>query len=229
MRNKMLFCGVAIAGMVLMATGCGKASDTAAQKAAEKAIETALSGEGKKVDVKLGKDGNVSTVTVQGMDKNGQKIDMTLNQSGGKMTIKGTDEKGQKVNVQMNQSGDSVNMTVQGKEGAMKIISGGAAKVPDDFPKDIPLYPDMQVNLGQAMAEQQMYHVEAHTKDPMEKVAAFCKEKITAQGWTEQTSMNQAGDSPMTMLMYRKGERTLSIMLTKDEGGTGINVTTGRQ
>ncbi len=229
MKTNLLLSLAVLAAFSLGAAGCGKASDAAKQQATEKAIEAAMSGEGKNVDVKLGKDGNVASMSIKGKDGDGGNLDMTMNSNGGQMTIKATDENGKAVDIQMNGNGDNSSMTIQGDDGAMKMLTGDAAKVPEDFPKDIPQYPGLKVTMVQTMAEQQMYHIQAQTPDAMDKVATFCKEQYKAQGWTEQSSMNQGGDAPMTMLSYEKGERILNIVLSKDGDATVVSLNTGLQ
>lgn len=224
------FLGMAAAvTLLLAAAGCGKAGDAVSKKVTEKALETALSQDGKKVDVTLGKDGGVSSMHVEAKDGANQKMDLSVSQNGGQVTVKGTDENGKAMNVQISNTGDASSMSMQSEDGAMKMLTGDAAKVPDDFPKDIPQYPGAKVTMVQTMAEQQMYHIQAQTPDAMDKVAGFCKQQYTGQGWTEKASMNQSGDTPMTMLSYEKGERILNIVLSKGENGTEIQLNTGLQ
>jgi hypothetical protein len=218
-----------LVSLLIAGAGCGKVSDTVSNKVKEKAIETALSKDGNKADVTLDKDGRVSSMAIKGPDGKEQKMDMKMDQNGGTMTIKETDENGKTRDVQVSGSGDTSTMTIQSDDGAMKIATGDAAKVPDDFPKDIPLYNGIKLISVQTMPDQKMFHIQATTADAMDKVAAFCKEQYVKQSWTEASSMNQAGDAPMTMISYKKEDRILNVVLMKDKDGTMIQLNTGLQ
>jgi hypothetical protein len=211
--------------LILAGTGCGKAKEVVA----EKAIEAALSQDGKQADVKLDKNGKAMSMTIKGADGKDQKMDMKFDQDGGKMTIKGTDDNGKAVDIQMIGSGDTSTMTIQGEDGAMKMTTGDAAKVPDDFPKDIPIYSGVKLIGVQTMPDQKMFHIQAQTTDAMDKVVAFCKQQYPAQSWKEASSTSMAGDTPMTMLSYQKDDRILNIVLMKDKDGTMIQLNTGLQ
>lgn len=192
---------------LVIAVGCGqKASETAAQKATEKILESALSKDGQKVDVKISRDG------------------------GAKMTIQGQDADGKMVNMKIGGENDAVSMTVQGADGNVQMTAGASAKIPDDFPKDIPVYPGLKLQMVQTIESGKSYMVQGNSGDAVEKAAAFYKKEAAAQGWTEQSSMNQAGDNPMQMFTYAKGERTLTVMIMRDssENRTSISLTTGQ-
>jgi len=182
-------------------SGCG--GEKAGQKAAEKAMEKAMSQDGKKVDVDLGKDGQSLSMKVQGAEAESESMDMNV-------------------------SGDAKDsaMTVQTADGAMVTTTGANAKLPDDFPKDIPQYPGMKLDMVHAMGDS--VTVQATTSDALDKVGAFYKKECVAQGWTEQMSMNQPGEEAMQMLTFEKAGRTLSLVIATENGAVRISLTTAK-
>jgi len=210
MRRQWTKTGIVLASVIAltMAVGCGqKASETVAQKATEKILESALSQDGQKVDVKISPDSG-----------------------GAKMTIQGQDADGKTVNMQIGGQNDGFSMTVQDAGGGAKMTAGASAKNPDDFPKDIPVYPGLKLQMVQTIESGKSYMVQGNSGDTVDKIAAFYKKEVAAQGWTEQSSMNQAGDNPMQMFSYEKGERSLTVMIMRDssENLTSISLTTGQ-
>ena len=195
-RARNIGCVVGLVAL-LLTLGCGqKASETVA----EKAIESAMSADGQKVDVKLDSSGGGFSMSVKGED--GATQQMTVTSSG--------DE-------------DNLTMTVQGQDGPMSMVAGEAATLPADFPKDVPLLPGMKLTMVQSMPTQKAYVAQGTTDKAMAAVAAFYKEQAAAQGWTERMAMNQAG---MHMLNYEKSGRALSVMLNQDGAHTVIQLTT---
>jgi hypothetical protein len=183
-------------------SGCG--GEKAGQKVAEKAMEKALSQDGKKVDVDLGKDGQSLSMKVQGAEAESESMDMNVSGDGKDST-----------------------MTIQTADGAMVMTTGANAKLPDDFPKDIPQYPGMKLDMVHAMGE--AVSVQATTSDALDKVGAFYKKECVAQGWTEQMSMSQPGEEAMQMLTFEKSGRTLSLVASKEGDTVRISLTTAKQ
>lgn len=226
MRTHMAVFGIVILALGLVLAGCGKAAEKTGETIAEKAIEKALSSDGNKVDVKIGKDGQASNITVQGTDSDGNKIDMTMNVDGGQGTLKMNDKN---MDMTMSGDGDKGSLQIKGPEGTMTMTTGDGAVLPPNYPKDIPLYPGLKLNMVQTIPENNTFVVQGFSDDPLDKVAAFCKEKMPANGWTEQTSMNQGGDSPMAMFAFQKDQRTMSILIGKEENQTSISISAGSQ
>ncbi|MBI4559560.1 MAG: hypothetical protein HY706_18390 [Candidatus Hydrogenedentes bacterium] len=117
-------------------------------------------------------------------------------------------------------SGDSV--AIQTTEGSVTI--GEKAEIPEDFPKDIPLYPGQTLVMVSSAAENQTFTVQAKTGDATEKVADHYKKEAPANGWIEETSVTQSGEQPMQLLVYKKDSRTLNVTVTKDTEGTMISL-----
>lgn len=188
--------------------GCGK---KASEIIAEKAIEAGASQNGEKVDVDISK---------------------------GEMTIKGKDGE-QKMNIQ--KDGDGSTVTVSGKDGFKmktddngatmemadggKMTSGDAAKLPDNFPADVPMYEGMKLIWVMTTPDEGM-SVTAETADAPDKVTAFYKEQVAAKGWTEKYATQQ---DTMFNGQYSKDGRDLIVMVMKNDDKTGIQLTIAKE
>ncbi len=175
--------------------GCGKAADKTAEKVAEKAAEQALkpSGGGR-VDI----DNTTGEVRVTRRDASGASYDM-------KSTA----------------SGESVEMTQTTEDGTVTAQFGGEAKLPADFPKDVPVLDGMKIEAAVTDSGKGEFSVTGKTTTPADDVLSFYKEKTAAQGWKETMSMN-AGE--MHTFMCEKDARVLSVMMVKEEDGTLVSL-----
>jgi hypothetical protein len=187
-------------GWALIVTGCGKAAQTVTEKVAQKAIEKSIAKDGGKADVKF--DSKSGTVQVKGKDASGNAYEV---KSGGDK--------------------NTVNFKQTGPDG-MEMQIGENAKLPADFPKDVPVLDGLQLQMVQSSTEKKTFVVQGNSTTPIAKAAAFYKEKIAAQGWKELTTMN-AGE--MQTMQYEKDQRTLSVMLMKDGENTNVSTQTGPQ
>ena len=201
---------VALASLLLGTTvlafgGCsGPANEKMAEKAIEKSIEHAARKDGKEVDVSVDKDGDQMRMKFKTEDGQEQDVDVTVD-----------DED------------SNVSMTFGGPDGNMTMMAGKKAKLPDNFPEDVPVYENATLRLTQTMNENQSVVLQLHTQDAPEKVTAFYKKEATAQGWTEEMhNVSQMGDRAMSMLNYSKGERVLNVVAAQNKDGTLINLTT---
>jgi hypothetical protein len=152
--------------------------------------------------------------------QSGQDVDVDI--SSGRMTIRGTDEEGGAVNV--NVDGESATVTTE--DGSSTVAVGAAAKIPDDFPKDVPLYKGMEVMAVQKDAASGATGFTATSKDGTAKVAEFYKKQAAAEGWTQDADMPQG---PMHMLAFSKGDRKLNVVLMGDGNATNIQLTVGKE
>lgn len=195
--------GVVLLFVLAGLTACGakqpeeKPGDTLATKAVEKIVEKGLQAEGVDAKVQINPDAQTLSVTM-------------------------TDEENKTSAMTMNMSDESAEVTISGDDKSMKMRSGEGAKIPDSFPKDVPLYTGMNINMVMEMGAQE-FSVTATSADTLADITAFFKKACTEQGWTEITVMTQ-GDA-MSMLSYEKGDRALAIMLSRDAEQTGISIT----
>ena len=128
-------------------------------------------------------------------------------------------ETGAKTQVDLSDKGMKVTGANEGEK--FSVTTGDATQIPKDFPEDVPLYQPAKA-VG-ALEVTGGYSVTLTTSDPVDKVAASCKEQMVSQGWTEQASMNMGGQ---TVLVYGKeGGRVTNIAVMPVDGETTITVT----
>lgn len=116
---------------------------------------------------------------------------------------------------------DGLDISVKGKDGEeSRLAIGESVSLPDDFPKDVPIYPEAKVIMS--MSVEKGSQVTLSTEDSADKVEAFYKERMKKDGWEEKLSMNLP---VMKMLGWEKDGRELMINVIFEEGKTMINIT----
>ncbi len=194
---------VGVASSLFVGCGCRqKVTDKVTEKIGEKVIENAIAADAKK-------------------DGKDVKVDMNLKE--GKMTIKSKDD-GSEVSI----DGDGGTFTTKSADGTSTMATGKNAKVPGDFPKDLPVYAG-EITMASSATQNEMFSIQIASPDPLDKVADFYKKELAAKGWKEENTMTQSGDSPLHMLTYSKEDRTALVMITKDGDKTSITVQTSKQ
>jgi cytochrome c-type biogenesis protein CcmE len=147
----------------------------------------------------------------------------------GKVTVK---EDGKKVQFK----GKDEDITVSGDEnqGQVKIktkdgestISYNKDKLPDNFPKDIPIYSPASVQMSQIMDNGKTVMASLNTTDDMAKVAAFYKKALTQAGWEIKADMNMGNTF---LVQGEKGEQSLNVSATKEQDKTVITLALGEK
>jgi len=118
----------------------------------------------------------------------------------------------------VNISGDKV--TIETKDGKSTFASGGNAKVPENFPKDVPVYAGASILASASVPNGSVLTLQ--TKDAAAKVMSFYKGKLTGSGWTSEMTMEQG---EQLMSAYKKGKKTISIIAGKSDKLTSITIT----
>jgi hypothetical protein len=117
---------------------------------------------------------------------------------------------------------------MQGKDGTAQYTAGAAAKMPENFPDDVPTYPGMTLEMSGQMGN--MLTVQARTPDAMQQVGERMRKGAAESGWAEAMSMNQsAGGQPSMIMSYTKANRVLNLTLAQEDQGTMISIVTGQQ
>lgn len=78
----------------------------------------------------------------------------------------------------------------------------GSGKVPDNFPKDFPLYPGAKVTSalsGAQSGKNNGFWLTMSTADSVDKVSAFYKTQLATGGWTIDATYTAAGTTTETM------------------------------
>ena len=153
---------------------------------------------------------------VQGCGGCGQKASESLAEKMVERAIKSED--GQDADVQLTEEG----ISIKSKDGQFSMSSGENVKLPDNFPEDIPLYPEAQLRMTTSSADGMS--VSQTTPDPVSTVAEKLKSNMTKNGWTEETAVNMQGN---VILSYEKGERQASLTVMRADDETLITLTVG--
>jgi hypothetical protein len=111
-------------------------------------------------------------------------------------------------------------LTMETKEGSATYAVGGDVKLPNDFPKDVFVYGGAKVVSSMTMPKG--CHLTLQTKDSSDKVINAYKREMTAADWKEESSMNQSG---VSMLSYKKSERTAAVVVMTADNKTTIQLT----
>ncbi len=192
--------GLVAACLVGWTSGCGKVAQKVTEKATEKVIEKSIAKDGGTADVKI--DSKSGTMRMKGKDASGNAYEMKT----------GGDKNGFDFN-QTQADGSVVQM-------------GASAKLPADFPKDVPVLDGLQLMMVQSSPAKKEFVIQGKASIPIAKAAAFYKDKIPAQGWKNLTNMDNA---EMQTMQYEKDQRTLSVMLMKDGEDTTVSLQMGPQ
>ncbi len=115
---------------------------------------------------------------------------------------------------------DDGGVRISGEEegvGEVTGLFGENAKIPDGFPKDVPVYPDATVVAGMAAGEGGM--VTLQTGDDPDEIVAFYREELKSEGWSLEGEMNLGGQR---ILPIEKGGRSGAVQISREGGDTTI-------
>lgn len=133
---------------------------------------------------------------------------------------------GNQADVQISEDGESVTMNIQTADGGtMQMNTGGGASVPENFPADVPIYDGLSIigSFSSNEGEEQMFNISATSSEAPDKVMAFYKEKLEAEGWKQQETFSQAGG--MQMASFSKAERIVNITAMSEGDATNVTLT----
>jgi hypothetical protein len=132
---------------------------------------------------------------------------------------------GGKANVQI--ADDNVSIKFQDEKGELRIAGGKDVALPEDFPKDVPLYSPMTVVMANSQKQDERFVIQATSADSLDQVAAFYKQEALKQGWEEESNTVVGAD--MRMLLYKKEGRSLQVMVAATDDGTTLTISTGKE
>lgn len=205
---------IAAAAVLWLAPGCGGDSDSTA----ERAIEDAMAKEGQKAEVDIDSDSGSMTIK----SKDGSE-DVEMKIDGDQTTVTAKGEDGKTVSTY---SSDGDSFTMKTNDGSASMAFGKGAKIPEAFPKDIPIYAGAEIQMSSADTENKTFVVQALSADSVDKVAEYYKKEMKAQGWTEGDGVVQTGDNPMHMLNFDKAGTSAMIMVAAQDGKSLLSITT---
>jgi hypothetical protein len=119
--------------------------------------------------------------------------------------------------VKVEQKGkDSSSMTFTGKDGQKVVIDSGGGKVPDDYPKDLPVYAGAKVIMSQSATEKNTHNLVLESSDPADKIADYYKKSLESNGWKIEGSMNM-GEMNMFTAVKDKRQAIVQVMNSSEK------------
>lgn len=172
----------------------GALSLTGCEKMAEKATEKVL-----EEAIKADSDGEVD-------------VDIDIND--GEMVLK-TD----KGSISTKEDGDEV--TIKSKDGNVTSVAGENVKLPDDFPKDIPLPEGIELKMAMN-GDNNMFIVMGEVKGSYKGIATTMRSELDDNGWKEVMTVSEENS---TGAMMKKDNRALNYGITNNNGSIEVNIT----
>ncbi|HTT63096.1 MAG TPA: hypothetical protein VMG35_14680 [Bryobacteraceae bacterium] len=114
---------------------------------------------------------------------------------------------------------DGGTISVTGKDGKTATLSFNQNKVPDDYPKDVPIYSPAKVVMSQSASEKNTRNLMLESADAADKIVDFYKKGLDSSGWKTESTVATA---QLTMLTATKGQRQVVLQISDNGGQRGI-------
>jgi hypothetical protein len=114
-------------------------------------------------------------------------------------------------------------VVVKTKEGEIVASAGGGATVPADFPGDVLVYKNAQLQM--AFSNPDAWALTLVTKDSADKVSGAYQSAMAGQGWTQAGMVNMGGQ---IVLNFKKEKQDATIGITQADSGNQIVVSVTR-
>lgn len=101
------------------------------------------------------------------------------------------------------------------------VTSVTSVSLPEDFPEDVPLYPEMALSSVTGMSDTTM--LQGNSDEPLETVKAFYQDEMRALGW-EVDGGSGLAEIGMERLRFVKEGRQVDVNLTPSGNQTSINI-----
>ena len=122
--------------------------------------------------------------------------------------------------VEINEDGGTIKIDTP--EGSVNMQTGESVALPENFPADLPIPEGViwqMVQSSQADGKD-MLIVQGSVPSPLDTVASSVRAKLAEQSWETVSTFMQAGEAEM--LSFKKGERVLSVSISKDGDKTQV-------
>lgn len=147
----------------------------------------------------------------------GEEVDVNLKPGEGTMTISTPEGK-------MTYKTDGESMVMMSDQGS--VVIGSAAKIPDNFPKDVPIYPGFKLQAATTMGNEGAFSLSGTVNASFDEVKSYYQNDAPLQGWQETVSINP----PQTlMLAYQKDNRIFHVTATTAPGEMTVSITTDKK
>lgn len=121
---------------------------------------------------------------------------------------------------------DEERVTITGDDGEEFTMEGGGS-LPDDWPADIPIYPEADLESSQAMrmGESTQFAATWTTSDDLDDVYEWYRDELPDAGWeiTGDFSMEQSGERTAN-ISASKNDSDANVFIGDQDGATGISI-----
>jgi hypothetical protein len=150
--------------------------------------------------------------------ESGEDVEIDLEE--GEITIQGEDG-------EVNISSDDDTVEIKSDDG--EVTFGSGAELPEGFPGNVPVYPDMELTTSWKSTEDDKnnYSISGLTEDAGDDVFAWYKDKLS--GWDIEGEFTMSGDEGKTSTLSAKGSGlivTIMVIETEDEGTAVVQTVT---
>jgi len=117
---------------------------------------------------------------------------------------------------------DDGEMTIESDDGEVNISMG--ADLPDNFPDNVPVYPDMEIISSWAVTEddKDSYSINGLTDDAGDDVFAWYKSKLS--GWDIENEFSASGDDVKTSSLSAKSGGLVTVIMVVETEDEGTNI-----
>ena len=107
------------------------------------------------------------------------------------------------------------------KDGNVKVSANeSGVALPDDFPKDLPIYKGAVVKVASTQGKTMMVHLNVSAS--VAEVLKYYQDQLKEQGWEIESTMNMGEGS---MIAAKKADRKCSAMVFKQDSGSIVQLT----
>lgn len=121
---------------------------------------------------------------------------------------------------------DSGGESITFKEGNSKVTVENQGKLPDEFPKDFPVYPEAQITGSWTSTGDRGTGISVvwEAKGPLDKIVAFYKSELPRNGWKVTSNFDSQESSTLS---FEKEDKNGFMGVAKDNDKATISVTLG--
>jgi hypothetical protein len=106
------------------------------------------------------------------------------------------------------------------KDGNVTVSANQAGvALPQDFPKDVPIYQGAVVQVASTQGKTMMVHLSVSV--PVAEALKYYQDQLKAEGWEIESTMNMGEGS---MIAAKKADRECSAVILKQDKGTMIQL-----
>jgi len=114
---------------------------------------------------------------------------------------------------------DAGTVTVTGKDGNTATLDFNQNKVPDGYPKDVPIYSPSKIVMSQSVSQENARNLMLESPDALDKIVDFYKKGLDSNGWKTESTVNTA---QLTVLTAAKDQRALMLQISDNGDKRGV-------